>query len=28
MELTDWNAFYLLKEKEREKAERRAKARR
>jgi hypothetical protein len=28
MELTEWNAFYVLKEKEREKAERRAKARR
>jgi len=28
MELTEWNAFYILKEKEREKAERRAKARR
>jgi hypothetical protein len=28
MELTEWNALYLLKEKEREKAERRAKARR
>ncbi len=28
MELTEWNAFYLVKEKEREKAERKAKARR
>jgi len=28
MELTEWNAFYIVKEKEREKAERRAKARR
>jgi len=28
MELTEWNAFYLVKEKEREKAERRAKDRR